>query len=138
MIKLGDQEIKVQYHGLAIKDGEVEISVYMIRLPNYVFNTSISGIPVDPTVDIPTSGFMDQLASEVFKEYPGASVVHVQEHGGWWLEFAVINGRMRVIGTANDRARFPEEVAELREFFLKAKRNIVDLGTAKIKLTPSW
>jgi hypothetical protein len=43
-------------------------------------------------------------------------VVTVHEHAGWWLQFAMVDGHLTIVGTANDRARFagPGENFRLR------------------------
>lgn len=47
-------------------------------------------------------------------------VVTVHEHGGWWLSFALIDGRPSVVYTANDAAAFAGKQREFREAAYRA------------------
>jgi hypothetical protein len=56
---------------------------------------------------------MDKLAQKALAEHsePGAMViVNVQEHGGWFLDFAMINGKLCTVDSANDQAYKPPEI----------------------------
>jgi hypothetical protein len=50
-------------------------------------------------------------------------VVKVYEHGGWWLQYAMMpdDGRIVVVGTANDVACFPPEIQQLRDNLKRAE-----------------
>lgn len=57
---------------------------------------------------------MYELAERAFRRLDGIEnlVVEVVEHAGWFLDFTMINGKIRTVGTANDMAYFPEFVRE--------------------------
>jgi len=50
---------------------------------------------------------MQKKAQDVFMRYPDVEIVYVWEHAGWFLVF---RRDMEIIGTANDRACFPEDI----------------------------
>ena len=60
------------------------------------------------------------VANSMFNVYRDTPylVVEVHEHGGWWLQYARINGVTTVVGSANDMACYPDHVknyhAEIR------------------------
>lgn len=59
---------------------------------------------------------MDKLAAMAMAEHaePGATViVNVQEHAGWFMDYAMIGGRLTVISSANDLAY---KTLEVRSF----------------------
>jgi hypothetical protein len=65
---------------------------------------------------------MGAVAASAFvdnQEIADRLVVEVREHGGWYLIYAVVGGRMRVVGTANDAARFDQDV---REFWQQVRQ----------------
>ena len=49
---------------------------------------------------------MREVALEQLQKYPAEAnlVVHVTEHGGWFLAWTLIDGQMVVVDTANDGA----------------------------------
>lgn len=58
---------------------------------------------------------MLRLATEALtsrKRPAGIKVVTVFEHGGWWLEYAIVGGLVTVINSANGGARFSPEVEQ--------------------------
>jgi hypothetical protein len=61
---------------------------------------------------------MDDVAATAlagFSPGPGdAAVVRVHEHGGWYLSYAEVDGRVRVVGSANDAAIYSPEVTAWR------------------------
>lgn len=57
---------------------------------------------------------MNRVAEEFLCDHPEVDVVEVIEHAGWWMRYARLNGRVVVIGSANDQAVYPDEVQELR------------------------
>jgi len=57
---------------------------------------------------------MEQVATELLTENANLEnlVVHVNEHGGWWLEWARgPEGEPVLVGTANGLASWPDERA---------------------------
>jgi hypothetical protein len=59
---------------------------------------------------------MDKLAQKAIAEHsePGALViVNVQEHAGWWADYAMIHGAVRIVDSANDMAFKSPEVRAL-------------------------
>lgn len=59
------------------------------------------------------SDLMDRIAKDYFDTYIGDKtrlVVEIHEHAGWFLAYGFIGGRVRTIGSANDSARFDEDV----------------------------
>lgn len=48
-------------------------------------------------------------------------VVRVVEHGGWSLSFALVNNKIEVVGSANDRAEFGGEKGRFRDRIYFAK-----------------
>lgn len=64
------------------------------------------------------SGLMDEIAGAHFEQYEGdkeALILEVYEHGGWYLTYGWIAGRIRIVGSANDAARFDPEIKEFWE-----------------------
>lgn len=61
---------------------------------------------------------MHVIAREYLAEREGRftlpTIVRVQEHGGWHLSFAMIDGEMTVVGSANDRSVFKPAAERLR------------------------
>jgi hypothetical protein len=71
---------------------------------------------------------MDAVADEAFGKYEGDKsklLVEVHEHGGWYLAYAWIDGRVRVVSSANDAACFPKEVSEFWRMYNKASRTML-------------
>lgn len=52
-------------------------------------------------------------------------VVEVIEHAGWWLQFAKINSRTTIVGSANDAADYPDVVIQFH-------REIRELNTVML------
>ncbi len=75
------------------------------------------------------SELMEKVAKErltqMKDEYPGdICIVTVYEHAGWFLSYAFIDGysdNMRVVGTANDGARFDGPVDAFRQKYWPAR-----------------
>ena len=44
-----------------------------------------------------------ELTAGVYAHLPNLAV-HVDEHAGWWLTWALVDGEMVCVGTANDMA----------------------------------
>ena len=68
---------------------------------------------------------MEAAAREVLDNAPHVDLVHVSEHAGWGLWFARSvehPERLIVVGSANDRARFSGEAAEIRERLYSRER----------------
>lgn len=57
---------------------------------------------------------MQQIAETAIAEWrgPGELVVEVWEHGGWHLTFARINGRIDCVSSANESARFDDQIRQ--------------------------
>lgn len=49
---------------------------------------------------------MEKIAAEQFRlnRHVENLVVNVQEHAGWYLQYAIVDGRQVIVGTANDAA----------------------------------
>lgn len=61
---------------------------------------------------------METAARELLATSPHVELVHVSEHAGWGLWFsrsAENPERLIVVGSANDRARYSGEAAQIRE-----------------------
>jgi hypothetical protein len=55
-------------------------------------------------------------------------VVRVHEHAGWSLSFAMIDGEMRCVSSANDAAEFGDKVNAFRKAVYHAKwENVADI-----------
>ena len=68
---------------------------------------------------------MEAAAREVLDSSPHVDLVHVSEHAGWALTFARSTEhleRLIVVGSANDRARFAGEAAEIRQQLANRER----------------
>lgn len=63
---------------------------------------------------------MGDLAAEQFALHHDKYnlLVCVREHGGWYLEFGLVNGKMAIVGTANDSASVTQE---RRQFWERVK-----------------
>jgi hypothetical protein len=61
---------------------------------------------------------MDKIASDILlaDDYDPAYplVVSVYEHAGWWLEYALVEGKVRVVGSANDGAKWSGPVVDFK------------------------
>jgi len=57
---------------------------------------------------------MLELATEAIQAFtgPGELVVEVHEHGGWFLTFARINGKIECVSSANDCAQFTQKITQ--------------------------
>jgi hypothetical protein len=57
---------------------------------------------------------MQEIAESAIAEWrgPGELVVEVYEHAGWFLTFARINGRIACVSSANDCARFDQQIRQ--------------------------
>lgn len=56
---------------------------------------------------------MDKIAESILAapENEGKTmIVCVHEHAGWFLDYAMVDGMPRIVGTANDQVAFPPEV----------------------------
>lgn len=67
---------------------------------------------------------MKFVAEEELKD--GAYVVEVREHTGWWLRYAMINGEVKIIGSANDQAAFNDQ--GVRNFWEEMKKSRQKIG----------
>lgn len=69
------------------------------------------------------STLMRTIAEEILSSHPHKErlVVNVYEHGGWWLEYALVGGEVKIVGSANDRAQWSEPVRAWWEWWNKCK-----------------
>ena len=58
---------------------------------------------------------MDEIARDLFATRPDAEEVEIQEHAGWFLRYARINGEIHTIGSANGSAIYPRIAAQWRQ-----------------------
>jgi len=72
---------------------------------------------------------MTQLADEALADPRYAAyqplVVSVYEHAGWWLEFALLEGHVTVVASANDLAVFHGAALAFRERYYDGSPTIV-------------
>lgn len=66
-------------------------------------------------------GIMDRIAKEILTGKNPPNIVTVQEHGGWFLQYAMIDGKIEIVGTANGSAFFTDRIKEYRESIFNAK-----------------
>lgn len=81
---------------------------------------------------------MLRLATEALtsrKRPAGIEVVTVFEHGGWWLEYALVNGAVCVVNSANGGARFSPDVEKWHAE--RAGRKWESLGTIRREVRPT-
>jgi len=89
---------------------------------------------------------MYKLAEDAIRAHPECEclVVKVYEHAGWFLQFAMLNGELKVVGTANDGAVFSDEVRAFHrlcrdltfeELPYIRRQNAVD---AQVKAAKEW
>lgn len=77
------------------------------------------------------SNVMIGIANELFTLHRDTPylVVEVWEHGGWWLQFARLNGITTVVGTANDGAVFTDNVSQFHREIRSMKTVMLPLLT---------
>jgi hypothetical protein len=72
-----------------------------------------------------TSPVMERVATRYLNDpqYAGETplVVRVNEHGGWTLSYALIDGKVETIGSANSDSIFPEHIQKFRESIYHAE-----------------
>lgn len=66
---------------------------------------------------------MRKVAKEFIEANPGETplVVTVYEHGGWALGFAMIDGELEVVNSANGSAVYPEKTMAFKKAIYHAK-----------------
>lgn len=75
---------------------------------------------------------MDRLAREYIDKHvsqvkAGETIcVTIHEHGGWWLSYTMIGGKMITVGSANDRAIYKDSVREWRERSYYSHRQLLE------------
>ena len=74
---------------------------------------------------------MVEIARITFDKFRGDKsrlLVEVYEHAGWFLSFAFIDGNVRCVSSANDAARFGEEVKEFwRRYNTEKNKKFVNI-----------
>lgn len=99
-----------------------QVMVMRIRMASHEYddNTPMKGLA--------EACFNTQIRQQI-KDTGIPYVVFVQEHGGWWLGYTLIDGVVETVYSANDRSEWSEKKKAFREAAYHAKW--VELGEVR-------